>query len=241
MGSCFNYFVTKSKTVEDLKKHVNDTLSDARNEYGSDVYSGQMNNKFGVRVERNTVPFASENDAYNYVSENTAKWDENVLAVPFHKSVKVLTKEPTFEGVPRSECKNRWYHDYDLYGNLKMVLYTGYAHNDTLRKVRCDQLTDNQDRLLTEACDKADTARKMYDENHRHFQSLCRSVEQYSAEFTGWHELKQLRKALPKMKERKDKLIRAAIERDKKYSNKVYKTKTKNEGKHWLVGSWCPE
>jgi hypothetical protein len=67
VGSCFNYFVTKSKTVEDLKKHVNDTLSDARNEYGSDVYSGQMNNKFGVRVERNTVPFASENDAYNYV------------------------------------------------------------------------------------------------------------------------------------------------------------------------------
>ena len=241
MGSCFNYFVTKSKTAEDLKKEVLSKLEEARSQYGSDAYSGQMNNKFGVRVERNTVPFASENDAYNYVSENTDKWDENVLAVPFHKSVKVLTKEPTFEGVPRSECKNRWHHDYDLYSKIKMVLYTGHRVSNTFRRVRCDQLTDNQDRLLVEACDKADAARKMYDDNYRRFQWLCGSVERYSEEFTGWNELKQLRKALPKMKERKEKLIGAAVERDKKYSEKVYKTKTKNEGKHWLVGSWCPE
>jgi hypothetical protein len=80
----------------------------------------------------------------------------------------------------------------------------------------------------------------MYDDNYRHFQCLCGSVERYSEEFTGWNELKQLRKALPKMKERKEKLIGAAVERDKKYSKKAYKTETKHEGTHWLVGSWCP-
>ena len=241
MGSSFNYFVTKKENRSELTKHVLATLADARQEYGSDAYSGQLNNKSGVHIERATAPFNSESDAYHFVSDNTDKWDDAVLAVPFIKLTEVVTSEPTFAGKTRSECKNRWYHDYDLYGKLKMVLYTGYAHDDTLRRVRCDQLTDNQDRLLTEACDKADAARKMYDENRRHFRSLCRFVEQYSAEFTDWSELKQLRKALPKMKERKDKLINAAIERDKKYSNKVYKTKTKNEGKHWLVGSWCPE
>ena len=239
MGSSFSYFTTDVKEAE-LKDYVREVLRSARAEYGTDVYSGQMNNKHGVSIYKDEA-FQSEGAASEYVCDNTDKWDDNVLAVPYEDTVEVTTSEPTFEGKPRSECSNRWHHD-EFLGRLKTILWTGHKHNDSYRRLRCDQLSDTRDRLLLEAVEKALAARTVYKDEQHKFRNLVRDVERYyDGEFTAWTELKAIRRKLPKLVEKQDKLIAAASERDKKYSEKLYKTNVVNNGRRWLVGSWCPE
>ena len=104
MGACFNTVKFDGKlTVDELKSEFSSYKRDREYEQGHDPYNGTLATTQGLRIDQTVFP--SESDAYEYISNNTVKW-QAALAVRF-KVVKVVKlKEPTFGGKKRSDTNS---------------------------------------------------------------------------------------------------------------------------------------
>jgi hypothetical protein len=84
MGSEFNYYI-HSGTKEDLQSGFAEHQQDERHMNGTDTYAGHLGILNGLVVS-NITPFASMEQARDYIDENHSKW-ESALAVPYRGEV----------------------------------------------------------------------------------------------------------------------------------------------------------
>jgi hypothetical protein len=237
MGACYEEMILEDMSVDKVQQRWSEIKHQCAVDHGADAYNGTFGTIQSLQVVTQT--FDGREAASEYAAENAQKW-EYAIAARFKASKEQTVKEPTFEGKPKSEAANRWSHD-DVLAPLKTMLFTGYEHDNSYRRVLCDQLSAARNRLIGEASDKAVASRKDYKDAFRRLQQLCRQAEDYDVDFpvVQWQEMKRLRKSLPKLKAKYDQLVAALRERDEKYSKSHCKSKTVDLGTKWLIGGWC--
>jgi rubrerythrin len=92
MGADLNtYTVSEDLTTEQVRKHFKEKQQELCYEYGNDGYAGHLGIKPGLSIK--SLVFDSEDEAYDYIQENSDKWDD-AIAVRF----KAVVKKPSKSG-----------------------------------------------------------------------------------------------------------------------------------------------
>ena len=237
MGANFySYTIDKALTTLEVEKSVKQKIEEAREMFGSNVYSGQLNTKQGVSVKGSKV-FQSENDAYEYVMDNTDKWDNLLLAVPYTNVTEEVIKQPTFNGVAKADvtqdmliCRS------SVLSKLKSVVVVDK------NPIPADQLSKSKAKMISRAASKALDAIKEYTEAKNQFDFCITQLNNWSEyKEINYAAIKKMRNKLPKLSAKMTESIQALIHRDEEYAKSLYVTEQKNHGNFWFVGCWCPE
>ena len=240
MGAVFEYEIINRSTAtgEELQKDWQDIVSRCYHDSGHDSYSGTLKECSGMQVVN--LHFPNFNEAYEWLSGNTQKWEE-AKVVSYDDVEKRQTRGLTFNGKPANHFRRA--HD------LSCVIRDYSSRSDFSPTgtpiVFADQLTDKRKDILKRELDKFETLNDAYENEKLEFKALhneCGSFyntayRDFSAE--SWRDLKRLRASLAKTKPKIDKLHLALKERDRKYADSIIKTKTVNNGKKFVVGGWC--
>lgn len=243
MGACFNYKIVDlpdDPTTKDVERMWGAIVSDCLHMHGNDGYNGTFSTCSGVSYPRKH--FNSHADAYSWLTDNTSKWG-NAAVVSFNRVETVRTQEPTFEGKTKQEHGGgRYMYDHEI-GQIKTLLHVGFKEQGTLKRIKCDQLTELQDEALYKLFKQFADARDEHNLLAREWKTLIKNADDYlnNLEFSDWARLKQLRKALPKARSKYTKLHEKLVKKDDTYSRKLIKTKQVDHGKQWLLGGWCAE
>lgn len=89
MGANFDSLTFKPCSKEELEKQFKTAQNEMCEEYGHDTYAGHIGIASGLRISSRS--FKTQNDAYEWVSENAEKW-ESAVAVQVGDFTNVFPK-----------------------------------------------------------------------------------------------------------------------------------------------------
>ena len=235
MGATFEYEIIdrSTATVEELRKDWENIVSRCYHESGHGGYSGTLKECSGMQIVN--LHFPNFNEAYEWLSDNTNKWEE-AKCVSYDDRVEEEKVSLTFNEKPANQFRR--HHD------LRCVI-TDWKKLTEIPLVFADQLTNTQINMLTRDLDKYVKVYEDYERNKFDFNTLLRELgcfyDPAHATFSSedWKEIRRLRALLVKQKPKVEKLHATVKERDSKYANKIIKKKTINNGKKYVVGGWC--
>ena len=104
MGAVFEYqIIDRSKvTVEEMREEWDKILSSCYHDYGHGSYSGTLKECSGMQVVN--LHFPNFNEAYEWLSGNTQKWEAAKL-VSYDDVEKKVTQQITFNGEPANNFR----------------------------------------------------------------------------------------------------------------------------------------
>lgn len=241
MGAEFNYKIIEkpNATHAELQQEWKSIVEQCVYESGHDSYSGTLKECAGMQIVNKH--FSSGDKAYDWVSENTEKWQEAKM-VSYDDIVTETASPLTFNGKELSS----WLRSAGLpfKAQCLAIQSSGSVLSNiptTYKTIYADQLTETQTRLLKQAYEKFEEINETVKPVRKSLERLVANVGNLDHPFSKeeWKDLKKSRetvlKLLPKLEKAKSDLRL----RDVKYAEKHIKTKTINNGKKWLVGGWC--
>ena len=234
MGAEFSYRIIEkpNATHAELQQEWKSIVEQCVYESGHDSYSGTLKECAGMQIT--DKHFSSKKDAYDWLVENTEKWDAAKM-VSYDDVVEKNTSKITFGGKELSS----WLRSAGLPFQAQCIAVQSTDRG--FKTIYADQLTETQARLLKQAYEKFEEINKTVKPVKKSFDRLVSNVGNLDHPFSSeeWKELKKSRetvlKLLPKLKKAKSELVN----RDTKYAERHINTKTVNNGKKWLVGGWC--
>ena len=254
MGSEFQYFTTDVDEAE-LEAYVDGKITESVTMYGMDVYSGQLNHKSGVSVNK-TKLFGNESEAYDYVMNNTDKWGDRLLAVPYLDVTEVEKKTPTYCGIARKDYRLDALYVFCGKPDSQYIVCVAGSYRDLPGDwfpesgggrwlAGADQLTEARKARVIEKYNEYAAARAELELHTHEYKSLMSDLSNYRLDLTGtlrglWADAKVRRKELFRLYQKSVKAANVLIDLDAKYGKKLRETQTVNNGKRWLVGALCP-
>lgn len=234
MGAEFSYRIIEkpNATHAELQQEWKSIVEQCVYESGHDSYSGTLKECAGMQIT--DKHFSSLDKAFDWLSENTEKWEEAKM-VSYDDVVEKNTSKITFGGKELSS----WLRSAGLPFQAQCLAVQSADRG--FKTIYADQLSETQNRLLKQAYEKFEEINKTVKPVKKSFDRLVSNVGNLDHPFSSeeWKELKKSRetvlKLLPKLKKAKSELVN----RDTKYAERHINTKTVNNGKKWLVGGWC--
>jgi len=240
MGATFEYEIINrsAATREELQKDWQDIVSRCYHDSGHDSYSGTLKECSGMQIVN--LHFPTFNDAYDWLSDNTQKWE--------------VAKLVSYDDVVEQEqvsltCNEKPANHFSRAHSLSCVRIDYSSRSDFtptgIPIVFADQLTNTQINMLKRELNNYVTVHEEYENNKIEFRALHNELGYFHnpeyATFSSddWKEIRRLRALLVKQKPKVDKLHAILKERDSKYANNIIKKKTINNGKKYVVGGWC--
>lgn len=256
MGAEFNYKIIEkpNATHAELQQEWKSIVEQCVYENGHDSYSGTLKECAGMQIVNKH--FSSGDKAYDWVSENTEKWQEAKMvsyddivtetASPLTFNGKELSSWLRSAGLPfQAQClaiqSPETGRPLDSMGQLTEVSHFMVSSNRGFKTIYADQLTETQTRLLKQAYEKFEEINKTVKPVKKRLTRLASNVGNLDQTFSKeeWKELKKSRETVRKLLPKLEKAKNDFLLRDAKYAEKHIKTKTINKGKKWLVGGWC--
>lgn len=269
MGSSFDCKTFDGNLTKDqLYKKFVGYQEDQEYEHGHDIYNGTLSTTNGLEFCDKT--FDSEEEASNYVADNTEKWG-NSLAVKFKITKTVFLKEPTFSGKLKSETKNTfpkvaalgnafvlggrytgttwgWWLGTKsirkLYVDEKLNKYRHYEGDEPYELIPADQLSESNKILIKEACENYINSVENFYCLFCKFENLRKNLGNLEKDFiqTEFDELNKIRLELVILKNLLKENKSKIKELDKKLSEELYSGREIKElDSKWLVGGWCAD
>lgn len=234
MGAEFQYEIIEkpNATHSELRKDWENIVADCLHESGHGSYSGTLKECAGMRIT--DKHFSSKKDAYDWLVENTEKWEEAKM-VSYDDIVTETASPITFDGKELSS----WLRSAGLPFQAQCIAVQSADRG--FKTIYADQLTETQARLLKQAYEKFEEINKTVKPVKERLTRLVSNVGNLDHPFSKeeWKELKTSRETVSKLLPKLEKAKNDFLLRDVKYASKHIKVRQINKGKKWMVGGWC--
>lgn len=237
MGAHFEHRTFDGKLSKaELQRQYDAYISDTLREHGTDAYNGTLTTTSGLEIEDRV--FDNEQAAYDYVADNTRKW-EAARAVKFKDIRTEIAKEPTFNGRPMS-------HSFGLaIGDVTLRSVNNVYSGGQSQLFAADQLSAaHKEKAVALYRDYHNKASSFGEIKQQISVLLANKFQDFKAELPTTAEYDEL-KRLMKLRKRAwlalEKAANKMKEFDFKQAAKLYATKSVDHGIQWFVGGWAAE
>jgi hypothetical protein len=239
MGACFvstTFDGTLNRT--ELRRQYDAYITDTLHEHGTDAYNGTLTTTSGLLVDDEDRVFDTEQAAYEYVINNTQKWQE-ARAVKFRDVRTEDDKQPTYNGQPLR-------FGVGLRAD-KVTLRSVNAvfENGNTRVIAADQLPEaHKAKAVALYTDYADKLRAYNGLRQQIDLAIVEKFQDVKAELpttADYAELKRLLKQRKRAYVAAEKACMKMQDFDIKQAAKIHSVKQVNYGLKWFVGGWAAE